>query len=78
MNDVTTDTQAAQVARLYYVQGLTTDAIARELGLSRPKVSRLLSHARRTGLVEIRIHDPQAQPQSLEAQLRAAYPFLTP
>jgi len=78
VNDVTTDTQAAQVARLYYVQALTTDAIARELGLSRPKVSRLLSHARRTGLVEIRIHDPQAQPQSLEAQLRAAYPFLTP
>ncbi|MGM9322798.1 sugar-binding transcriptional regulator [Deinococcus aquaticus] len=78
VNDAITDTQAAQVARLYYVQGLTTDAIARELGLSRPKVSRLLSHARRTGLVEIRIHDPQAQPQSLEAQLRAAYPFLTP
>lgn len=69
---------AVQIARLYYHQGLTTDAIARELGLSRPKVSRLLTLARRTGLVEIRIHDPQAQPQSLEAQLRSAYPALTP
>lgn len=73
-----TAAQAVQVARLYYHQGLTTDAIARELGLSRPKVSRLLTLARRTGLVEIRIHDPQAQPQSLEAQLRARYPFLHP
>ncbi|WP_370567285.1 sugar-binding transcriptional regulator [Deinococcus sp. DB0503] len=74
-----TDDQAAlavQVARLYYHQGLTTDAIARELQLSRPKVSRLLTLARRTGLVEIRIHDPQAHPQSLEAQLHERYPFL--
>ncbi|MVN86399.1 sugar-binding transcriptional regulator [Deinococcus sp. HMF7620] len=70
--------QAAQVARLYYHQGLTTEAIAQELRLSRPKVSRLLTYARRSGLVEIRIHDPHSAPQSLEAQLRARYPFLTP
>ena len=70
--------QAVRVARLYYEQGLTTDAIAGELGLSRPKVSRLLSHARKSGLVEIRIHDPEGQAQGLEAQLRARYPFLHP
>ncbi|GHF36382.1 DNA-binding transcriptional regulator LsrR (DeoR family) [Deinococcus metalli] len=70
------DVQAVQVARLYYIQGLTTDAIAGELGLSRPKVSRLLSHARRSGLVEIRIHDPEGQAGTLEAQLQARYPFL--
>jgi len=69
---------AVNVARLYYEQGLTTDAIAGELGLSRPKVSRLLSQARRSGLVEIRIHDPAGQAQGLEAQLRARYPFLLP
>ena len=67
-----------RVARLYYDQGLTTNAIATELGLSRPKVSRLLSFARRSGLVEIRIHDPEGQAQGLEAQLRARYPFLHP
>lgn len=70
--------QAVQVARLYYQQGLTTDAIAKELGLSRPRVSRLLTLARRTGLVEIRIHDPQAHPQHLEAHLRERWPFLQP
>jgi deoxyribonucleoside regulator len=68
--------QAVQVARLYYEQGLTTDAIASELGLSRPKVSRLLSHARRSGLVEIRIHDPEGEAQGLEARLHARYPFV--
>ncbi|WP_428194384.1 sugar-binding transcriptional regulator [Deinococcus saxicola] len=73
---VSQNVQAVQVARLYYVQGLTTDAIAGELGLSRPKVSRLLSHARRSGLVEIRIHDPEGQAQTLEARLHTRYPFL--
>lgn len=73
-----TAAQAVQVSRLYYIQGLTTDAIAAELGLSRPKVSRLLSYARRTGLVEIRIHDPEVQPQGLESRLRERYPFLRP
>ncbi|WP_291423858.1 sugar-binding transcriptional regulator [Deinococcus sp.] len=70
--------QAVQVARLYYQQGQTTGAIARELGLSRPRVSRLLTLARRTGLVEIRIHDPQAHPQHLEAHLREQWPGLHP
>ncbi|ULH16411.1 sugar-binding transcriptional regulator [Deinococcus sp. KNUC1210] len=70
-------TLALNVARLYYHQGLTTDAVARELGLSRPKVSRLLSFARRTGLVEIRIHDAGVPPQALAAELQRRYPFLS-
>ena len=61
---------AVKVARLYYYQGLTTERIAQELGLSRPKVSRLLTHARQAGLIEIRVHDPEAQPQELERQIQ--------
>ena len=41
---------AVKVARLYFYQALTTEAIARELGLSRPAVSRLLTFARQSGL----------------------------
>ncbi|AWN24324.1 transcriptional regulator [Deinococcus irradiatisoli] len=70
--------QAVQVARLYFYQGLTTGEIAQELGLSRPRVSRLLTLARRSGLVEIRIHDPAEHPQVLEAQLRERFPGLSP
>ncbi len=66
--------QAVQVARLYYHQGLTTGDIARELGLSRPKVSRLLALARRNGTVDIRIHDPQGHPCSLQARLMERWP----
>ncbi|WP_425147299.1 sugar-binding transcriptional regulator [Deinococcus sp.] len=68
---------AVRVARLYYHQGLTSDAVARELGLSRPKVSRLLGYARKTGLVEIRIHDAGVPSQALAAELQRRYPFLS-
>jgi deoxyribonucleoside regulator len=66
-------TVAVQVARLYYYQGLTTEVVARELGLSRPAVSRLLNFARQSGLVEIRVHDPESQPQQLEREIRERY-----
>ena len=60
---------AVQVARLYYYQEMTTEAVAQELGLSRPAVSRLLTFARQSGLVEIRVHDPESQPQQLESEI---------
>lgn len=49
--------ESLEVAKLYYYSGLTTEEIARELKVSRPKVSRLLSYAKEKGLVEITIHD---------------------
>jgi hypothetical protein len=52
------------------IKGLTTVRIARQLGLSRAKVSRLLTHARQTGLIEIRVHDSEGEPQILEGQFR--------
>jgi deoxyribonucleoside regulator len=66
-------TLAVQVARLYYYQNLTSEAVARELGLSRPAVSRLLTFARQSGLVEIRVHDPESQPQLLELEIAQRY-----
>ena len=50
--------QALTAAHLYYMQDLTMEAIAQELHTSRSSVSRLLSHARETGLVDIQIHSP--------------------
>ena len=64
---------AVQAARLYYYQNLTTEVVAKELGLSRPAVSRLLTFARQSGLVEIRVHDPESQPQQLERDIRERY-----
>ena len=53
--DERTVQRALTAAHLYYVQDRTMEAIARELGTSRSTVSRLLSHARATGIVDIRI-----------------------
>ncbi|TVQ35183.1 MAG: sugar-binding transcriptional regulator [Spirochaetaceae bacterium] len=58
-NSERTIRSALEVAKLYYYTGLTTERIARELNISRPKVSRLLSYAKQTGLVEITIHDSE-------------------
>lgn len=60
---------AVHVARLYYYERMTTAAIAEEMGTSRATVSRLLTYASENGLVEIRVHDPQAHPQSVESRL---------
>lgn len=64
---------AAKVARMYYYQNLTTEAIAQQLDVSRSKVSRLLSFAKQQGLVEIRVRDPQRHPQPLEAEIQKRY-----
>ena len=43
----------AYVARRYYLEDQKQSDIARELGVSRPLVSRMLSEARELGIVEI-------------------------
>src|SRR6476620_3501010 len=50
----------AQVAHLYFEKGDDQSAIARRLHVSRSSISRLLTQARRQGIVEIRIHYPLA------------------
>ena len=51
----------AHVARRYYLEDQKQSDMARELGISRPMVSRLLAEARELGVVEIRIHDPECR-----------------
>ncbi|PII99956.1 transcriptional regulator, partial [Leucobacter sp. OLJS4] len=45
------------------------EAISQEMRVSRSSISRLLSYARDTGLVEIRVHSPQEARSRLEQQL---------
>jgi DNA-binding transcriptional regulator LsrR (DeoR family) len=47
-----------QAARMYYLEDATQNDIASRLGVSRPTVSRLVSEARRAGLVRIEVVDP--------------------
>ncbi|WP_427018003.1 sugar-binding transcriptional regulator [Pseudarthrobacter sp. P1] len=64
---------ALRAAQMYYLQDLTMDAIARELRTSRSTVSRLLSTARETGLVQIQIRSPMDRAPELERAIRAKY-----
>ncbi len=67
------DRDALLAARLYYLQDLTMDAIARELRTSRSTVSRLLTFARDTGLVQIQVSDPLDSSVELEAAVVRRY-----
>ena len=60
----------AYVARRYYLDEQKQSDIARELGISRPLVSRLLSDARRLGVVQITVRDPADRSAGLLERLR--------
>ena len=60
----------AHVARRYYLEDRKQSDIAKELGVSRPMVSRLLAEARELGIVEITIHDPETRTENLLDRLR--------
>jgi len=62
-----------QAARLYYEDSHTQEQIARALKTSRPQVSRLLQQARREGIVQIKIIDPNATHSALESQLLSTF-----
>ncbi len=63
----------ARIAHRSYVDGRTQEEIAREYGLSRPKVQRLLERARTSGVVDIRIASPPWLHLDLEDRLRAEF-----
>lgn len=61
--------QLAEAARLYYVDDLPQNDVARRLGTSRSNVSRILQAARETGVVTFRIQYPLARSSQLEEAL---------
>ena len=62
-----------EAARLYYVDGRSQQEVARELGTSRPNVSRMLAAAVAQGIVEIRINDPAGRDRELEDALKTRF-----
>jgi DNA-binding transcriptional regulator LsrR (DeoR family) len=62
-----------RASRLYYELGETQSAIAAQLGVTRPQVSRLLKRARAEGIVEIRIIDGTTAESPAADALRRSY-----
>ncbi|CAJ2799426.1 sugar-binding protein [Burkholderia pseudomallei] len=64
-----TNEELTQLAKCYYIDGLTQEELAQKFAISRPKVGRLLKRAIEEGIVEIRVrHHPRAV-QDLEQEL---------
>lgn len=60
----------ALVARQYYLEDRKQSDIAKELGVSRPLISRMLSEARELGVVKITIQEPGGEACDLLERLR--------
>ena len=67
------DAQSIDAAKLYYNSGFSQAEVAHHLGVSRPTVSKLLSHASARGFVTISIADPREQSDELVGQLRQRF-----
>lgn len=63
----------AQTAFLYYVEGLSQEQVARQLGVSRSNVSRMLTSAREQKVVRFEIDYPTVRNHSLESALQARF-----
>ncbi|TNU73150.1 transcriptional regulator [Miniimonas arenae] len=61
-----------EAATLYYLQDVTMDTVARQLGMSRSGVSRLLKSARESGIVRIQVRAPRAG-GAVARRIEAAY-----
>lgn len=68
---------ALRVAHLYYVKDVKMESIASSLGMSRSSVSRLLTFARQSGLVDIRIRPPADDISRIQFNLRREFRVTT-
>lgn len=62
-----------QVAQMYYIDGMTQEMIAKELGISRSAISMILTEARDFGIVDIRIKNPQTNNDELSSKMTAKF-----
>lgn len=63
----------ADVAEMYYLEEKNQAAIAKTIGVTRSMVSRMLTEARESGIVEIRIQRPLHLDLDLESELKEKF-----
>ncbi len=62
-----------KVAKLYYYGNMTQDEIAQMMGISRPKVSRMLAAAHQYNIVHIEIRDPLFSNTEVAEKIRSHF-----
>jgi deoxyribonucleoside regulator len=70
-DDYSDDDRLRLVARLYYLDGLAQNEVARFAKVSQAKVSRLLALARERGIVRITVADYEPRRRELEERIQA-------
>jgi deoxyribonucleoside regulator len=61
------------IAKLYYIEGLSQEQIAKEVHVSRPTVSRMLKQSVNEGIVQIRIDDISSYGLELAKKLKQKF-----
>lgn len=78
MSELTDIKMLANIARMYYDEGMTQEAIARKLNMSRSLVSKRLTKAKDKGIVKITICDELRRPfQELENHIKKIFGLST-
>lgn len=72
-SDVSPRDLSVRAAWLSLVGGLTQDQIAKDLGISRQRVQRLIARAHADGLVRVRLNHPVSECLELERDLKARF-----
>lgn len=62
-----------KVAHLYYTEEKTQEEISKQLGISRPTISRMLDYAKKSGIVSIRLNVPNEIFPELEDRLEKMF-----
>ncbi len=62
-----------QVAKMYYIEGLSQDEISKKIHVSRPSVSRLLQACIKEGIVQIKIDDVSSYGKELGKRIVETY-----
>lgn len=68
-----TDDLKTRVAWLYYMEGMTQDEVAQNVGLNRARVLRILANARNDGSVQIRVTTRESSCVELERKLERVW-----
>jgi DNA-binding transcriptional regulator LsrR (DeoR family) len=73
MNDIEREKLLPKIARLYYLEDMNQDEIAKKFNINRVRVSRYLKKARESNIVEIKIHSSKESYQDLEHSIENKY-----
>lgn len=63
-----------KISKMYYLEGLKQEDIARQIGISRSLISMILTEAKESGIVEITVRDPFLNDERLSRLLASFYP----